>query len=109
MRWSRALAGSGLGILCALCVLCVLRVLVLPAHAQPEPKRLGIYTPQTGYTLPVIDRDGAEYVALAGVLQPLGKTEVRTDGKKFKLRFEGREAQFTPGKTKARVHKRDLE
>ncbi len=101
MRWSRTLAAA-LCCLCCVAFLCVLR-------AQPEAKRLGVYTPQSGHLVWVIDRDGAEYVALADVLAPLAPVDARLDGKKWKLRIGNREAQFNAGKTKAKIDKRDVE
>ncbi len=78
------------------------------AQAQSESRQIRIYTPQTSYSLPVVEHEGKDYVGLLEVLEPLGRVEARLDGKKWKLRFEDRAAQFQVGKSKAKVHKREI-
>ena len=77
-------------------------------HAQ-SPDQLTVYSPQTSYSVPLIDQKGQPYAGLVELLEPLGSIEAKPDGKKYKLRFTppgGRqaEAQFNEGKDKAKVH-----
>ena len=77
-------------------------------HAQ-SPDQLTVYSPQTSYSVPLIDEKGQPYAGLVELLEPLGSIEAKPDGKKYKLRFTppgGRqaEAQFNEGKDKAKVH-----
>jgi N-acetylmuramoyl-L-alanine amidase len=78
-------------------------------HAQaPEQNQVGVYSPQTSYSVPLLDVKGQPYIGLVELLEPLGSVDARPDGKKYKLRFTlagGRpeEMQFTDGKDKAKV------
>jgi len=74
----------------------------------PEPNQLTVYSPQTTYSVPVIDVKGQPYIGLVELLEPLGTVDARPEGKKYKLKFTapgGRpdEAQFNEGKDKAKV------
>jgi len=74
----------------------------------PAPTQITVYSPQTTYSVPLLDIKGQPYVGLVELLEPLGSVDARPDGKKYKLRFTaagGRpeEAQFTDGKDKAKV------
>jgi len=80
-----------------------------PVQAQaPEQNQITVYSPQTSYSVPLIDVKGQPYIGLVELLEPLGSVDARPDGKKYKLHFTppgGRpgEAQFTDGKDKAKV------
>ena len=76
-------------------------------HAQP-PDQLTVYSPQTTYSVAMLDIQGHPYVGLIELLEPLGSVEGRVDGKKYKLRFTPPgghpvEAQFQEGKDKSKV------
>lgn len=81
----------------------------LVVHAQPsEPSQLTVYSPQTTYSVPVLEKNGQPYVGLVELLEPLGTVDARPDGKKYKLRYtppggKPREAQFTEGKDKGKL------
>lgn len=87
----------------------LLLLLCVPLPSQSEPKQITVYSAQTVYSLPVTDREGKEYVGLAELLEPLGSISAKLDGNKWKLRFSDREAQFQLGRTRAKVHKRELD
>ena len=80
-----------------------------PIHAQaPEQNQITVYSPQTTYSVPLLDVKGQPYIGLVELLEPLGSVDARPEGKKYKLRFTppgGRpqEAQFNDGKEKAKV------
>ena len=80
-----------------------------PVQAQaPEPTQITVFSPQTSYSVPLLDVKGQPYIGLVELLEPLGSLDARPDGKKYKLRFTppgGRpeEAQFNDGKDKAKV------
>src|SRR5208337_2006960 len=69
----------------------LLTVLLLrhaPVHAQsPEPNQITVYSPQTSYSVPVLEVNGQPYAGLVELLEPLGSVDARPDGKKYKLRF----------------------
>jgi N-acetylmuramoyl-L-alanine amidase len=75
-----------------------------PAQVQPEEKELTVYTAQTGYTLPVITRENRDYIGLLEMLEPLGNVSAKLEGTRWKLRFSGRNAQFTVGDVKSKIH-----
>lgn len=62
-----------------------------------------IFSPLTGFSVPVAERDGHDYVGLVDVLEPLGTVAATRDGTKWKLRFERRDAEFIGGQTQAEV------
>jgi N-acetylmuramoyl-L-alanine amidase len=78
-------------------------------HAQsPGQNQLTVYSPQTFYSVPLLDVNGQPYAGLVELLEPLGSLDARADGKKYKLHFTppgGRplELQFTDGKEKGKV------
>src|SRR5882757_4912172 len=77
-----------------------------PSYAQD--KRIMIFSPLTGFSLPVTERDGHDYVGLVEVLEPLGAVAATKDGAKWKLRFERRDAEFVSGQTEARIEGKTL-
>lgn len=80
-----------------------------PVHAQaPEQNQITVYSPQTSYSVPLVDVKGQPYIGLVELLEPLGSVDARPDGKKYKLRFTppgGRpeEMRFSEGKDKGKV------
>ena len=77
-----------------------------PAGSADE-KHLSIYAASASYSLPVIDRDGREYIGLLELLEPLGKVNSKTDGLRWKLRFKDVDAEFTQGSDHAKIRGRD--
>jgi len=72
------------------------------------PDQLTIYSPQTTYSVGILNLQGKLYVGIVDVLEPLGSIEARPDGKKYKVKFtppggHAVEAQFNDGKEKAKV------
>ena len=75
-------------------------------HAQPADQ-LTVYSPQTSYSVPLLDVKGLPYAGLVDLLEPLGDIDARPDGKKYKVKFTppgGRavEAQFNEARTRRR-------
>ena len=97
----------------ALCFSAFLLLVVLslrnaPVQAQTAPAQITIYSPQTSYSVSLLDVKGQPYIGLVEVLEPLGQLDAKPDGRKYKLRFTppgGRpeESQFTDGKDKGKV------
>src|SRR5450755_95478 len=81
----------------------VLFALVLAVSGFSDDKHLSVYTSSTGYTLPVKEKNGADYVGLFEVLQPLGSVTASSDGRVWRVSFNRVDGEFTSGKTKARV------
>ena len=78
-------------------------------HAQSaEQNQLAVYSPQTSYSVPLLEVNGQLYAGLVELLEPLGAVDARADGKKYKLHFtppgaRALELQFTQGKDKGKV------
>jgi N-acetylmuramoyl-L-alanine amidase len=86
----------------------LLALLLLGFAPAAEEKRLAIYSPQTGFTVPVIDHDGHEYVSITDLLDPFGQASLKKEGKRWRLRFEGNgktvEGEFRDGSAEAKIH-----
>ena len=80
------------------------------AQSQTEQK-LTVYSAQTSYTVAILNRNGREYVGLLELLEPLGPVSAKLEGKKKKWRIQFGEQQglFSPGETRARIQKADLD
>ena len=73
-----------------------------------RPSQLSVYSPQTFYTVPLLNLNGQPYVGLVELLEPLGNVDARPDGKKYKLKFtppgaRELEFQFQDGKDNGKV------
>ena len=82
---------------------------ILLSGAPPE-KHLSVYSVAANYSLPLVQREGRDYVALLELLEPLGNVSAKTDGSRWRLRYNSRvEGDFQIGKTRARVQDRDAD
>jgi N-acetylmuramoyl-L-alanine amidase len=74
----------------------------------PPASQLSVYSPQTFYTVPLLNLNGQSYVGLVELLEPLGTVDAKPDGKKYKLKFTSpgvreMEFQFQDGKDNGKV------
>jgi N-acetylmuramoyl-L-alanine amidase len=76
---------------------------VLAISGFADERRLSVYSGAASYSLTVQEKNGTDYVGLLEILQPLGSVSARTDGRAWRLNYNGVESEFTPGKTRARV------
>ncbi len=94
---------------CAAVVMLLAVASLLPSGVLAQEKKLSVYTPQSNYSVSLVEQNGAEYVGLVDLLEPMGRVEARPDGKKWTLRFTPAgtsnviEAQFEQGKKKAKL------
>ena len=86
----------------------ILLFTILLSGAAPE-KHLSIYSTAANYSLPVVQREGRDYVGLLELLEPLGSVSARTDGDRWRLRYYHVDATFQAGRGRARVHGYDLD
>jgi len=100
MRWIRVFAAVGL---------VAAGMFVVPAVPAPEEKRLSIYSPVANYALNVTERNGQDYVGLVEILEPLGQVTAKTDGQKWKLRFNKKDADFKANNPTARVQGKPID
>lgn len=75
----------------------------------PAEKRLSVYSLAANYSLPVVQREGREYVGLLELLEPLGRVSAKSDGSRWRLRYNNTEGTFQAGKTRARVQDRETD
>ncbi|MGC2697842.1 MAG: N-acetylmuramoyl-L-alanine amidase [Candidatus Angelobacter sp.] len=73
------------------------------AGAGKEPQ-LTVYTAQSSYSIPVLDRGGNAYIAVADLLSPLGAAPPKVKGKDWRFELNKVEARLTEGKDKAVIH-----
>jgi N-acetylmuramoyl-L-alanine amidase len=98
-RWLPTVAVFALVTLCA----------VLLSGAPPE-KHLSVYSTVANYSLPLVQRDGRDYVGLLELLEPLGPVNAKSDGIRWRLRYKNKvEGDFQAGKNRARIQGRDAD
>lgn len=88
----------------ALLVICVIFL-----SGAATDKHLSVYSVAANYSLPVVQREGRDYVGLLELLEPLGKVSARSDNRGWRLRYNNVEGDFQTGKTHARVQGRDAD
>jgi N-acetylmuramoyl-L-alanine amidase len=81
----------------------------LLVYSAPEEKRISIYSTAANYSLPVLERNGDEYIGLLEVFEPLGSVSAKASGPHWKFRYYDVESEFTAGKTRARIHGSDFD
>jgi len=86
----------------------ILILALLSSGAGPE-KHLAVYSVAANYSLPLLQRDGRNYVGLLELLEPLGRVSARTEGSHWRLRFNNLDGDFQAGKTRARVQNREAD
>src|SRR6267154_2851180 len=82
---------------------------ILLFSAPPE-KHLSVYSTAANYSLPVVQREGRDYVGFLELLEPLGPVNARFDGPRWRLRYNNRvEGDFQAGKNRVRIQGRDTD
>ena len=87
----------------------ILLLTLLRAGAADNEKHLSVFSNAATYTLPVITRDGHDYIGLVELLDPLGTVNAQPDGRQWKLRYNRVAVDFTPGSAKARLEGHEYE
>jgi N-acetylmuramoyl-L-alanine amidase len=98
MRWTKT--GAGLAALTIVALCCALGV----SAAGPE-QQLTVYTAQTSYSLPVLDRGGKPYISITDLLSPLGASQPTAKGKDWRISLNKADLRLTEGKDKATINK----
>jgi N-acetylmuramoyl-L-alanine amidase len=86
----------------------ILLATLLLSSAASE-KRLAIYSTAANYSLPLVQREGRDYVGLLEVLEPLGKVSAKSDGQRWRLRYNNVQGDFQEGAARARIQGRDAD
>jgi N-acetylmuramoyl-L-alanine amidase len=79
------------------------------AATSADDKHLSVYSSVAVYTVPVVERSGLEYVGLLELMEPLGRVSSQSQGSHWTLRYNAVDAEFVAGRTRARIHGRDLD
>jgi N-acetylmuramoyl-L-alanine amidase len=87
----------------------ILLASTLLLNSSPEEKRITIYSNAANYSLPVLERNGDEYIGLLEVFEPLGSVNAKTNGPHWKFRYYDIDSDFTAGKTRARIRGSDYD
>ena len=119
MRWSKPrssvapasnrLSRGGLGPAALVFTAAILLASTLLLYSSPEEKRITIYSNAANYSLPVLERNGDEYIGLLEVFEPLGSVTTKTNGPHWKFRYYDIDSDFTAGKTRARIRGSDYD
>ncbi|MBV9573557.1 MAG: N-acetylmuramoyl-L-alanine amidase [Acidobacteriales bacterium] len=99
MRWNNrpSLAISLVSIL-------TLAAATLLLSAPSGERRISIYSAAANYSLPVLVRNGVDYVGLLEILEPLGSVSSKLNGQRWKMRYNNIEGEFDAGSSRARLH-----
>ena len=81
---------------------------LLVSGAAPE-KHLSVYSSAANYSLPIVQRQGREYVGLLELLDPLGTVSAKSDPPRWRLHYNNILGEFIVGKNQARIQGRDAE
>ena len=81
----------------------------LGLSAAPSEKHLSVYSTAANYTLPLVQIDNHDYVGLLELLEPLGAVSAKTDGSRWRIRYNNVQGDFQNGKNRAKVQGRDAE
>ena len=117
MRWNRSGVARGPGFPEGRCakwrvsfsvVGLILTCAFLLAGA-PSEKHLSVYSVAANYSLPLVQREGRDYVGLLELLEPLGNVSGRLVGPRWRLRYNRVTGDFQIGKPHAQVLGRDAD
>src|SRR5215467_3817050 len=78
-------------------------------RGAPGEKHLSVYSVAANYSLPLVEREGQDYVGLLELLEPLGTVSARMDGARWRLRYNNVEGIFQTGTNRAQVLGRDAD
>jgi N-acetylmuramoyl-L-alanine amidase len=81
---------------------------LLLSAAAPE-KHLSIYSSAANYSLPVVRRDGRDYIGLLELLDPLGKVSAKSEPPRWRVHYNNILGDFTAGKSRALIQGREID
>jgi len=81
----------------------------LLVSAAPPDKHLSIYSNAANYSLPIVQRQGHDYVGLLELLDPLGTVSAKSDPPRWRIHYNNILGDFTVGKNHARIQGRDAD
>jgi N-acetylmuramoyl-L-alanine amidase len=81
----------------------------LALSAAPPEKRLAIYSTAANYSLPILQRQGRDYVGLLELLDPLGTVSAKSDTPRWRIHYNNILGEFSAGSSRARIQGRDAD
>src|SRR5271155_1664135 len=87
----------------------LLFLVVLAASSAAPEKHLAVYSTAANYSLPIVQRQGHEYIGLLELLDPLGTVSAKSDPPRWRIHYNNILGEFTVGHTHARVQGRDAD
>src|SRR5579863_446090 len=72
-------------------------VSALLLSGAPSEKHLSVYSVAANYSLPLVQREGRDYVGLLELLEPLGKVSAKAEGSKWRLHYNNVQGDFQVG------------
>lgn len=82
---------------------------VLLLAAAPAEKHLSVYSTAANYSLPIVQRQGRDYVGLLELLDPLGTVSAKSEPPRWRIHYNNILGDFTVDKTHAKVQGRDAD
>src|ERR1700685_3399240 len=83
--------------------------LALPLSAAPPAKHLSVYSNVANYSLPIVQRQGRDYIGLLELLEPLGTVNAKSEGSRWRLHYNNVLGEFTVDRNRARIQGRDVD
>ena len=93
--------------ICALAV--CLGVSFNSGSSASEAKHVSIYSTVASYSVPVVERNGRDYVGLLEILDPLGAVKARASYEHWQIEYNDVASEFTPAKTRVRIRGKELD
>jgi N-acetylmuramoyl-L-alanine amidase len=87
-------------------LLCLAAILL--SAAVPE-RRLSIYSTAANYSIPIIERQGRDYIGLLELLDPLGAVNAKSEPPRWRIHYNNILGEFTEGQTHAHIQGRDAD
>jgi N-acetylmuramoyl-L-alanine amidase len=81
---------------------------LLASGAAPE-KHLSVYSTAANYSLPIVQRQGRDYIGLLELLDPLGTVSAKFEAPRWRIHYNGILGEFVVGKSYARIQGRDTD
>ncbi len=89
-------------------LLLILATLLLTGNAA-EQKQLAIFSVAANYYVPVVEREGRDYVGVVEMLDPLGTVSAQSQGSRWTAHYNDATVEFTVKKTGVRVRGQDVD
>jgi N-acetylmuramoyl-L-alanine amidase len=106
-QWALLKTRPAIHLLFIACTLTFFAVLLL--SAAPTEKHLSVYSTAADYSLPIVQRQGRDYIGLLELLDPLGRVSAKPDPPRWRIHYNNILGEFIVGRTHARIQGRDAD